>query len=136
MNDKLLPKATLLPCPFCGRKAKIWKTVIRETNFVCYYVGCDSKECRVVPCARLQNSELPIFEEEGLVFNSKVCKVLREQAITAWNKRIRSVPSEEELQDVITSEILRQYMTMAEGGRASILDLVKVVRKMIMEGRK
>ncbi len=82
-----MSKEKLESCPFCGGKAKVWKTVIKKTRFVVYYVGCDSKKCKVNSYVDLQNSELPIFKDEGLVLNSSVHKALREQAISIWNKR-------------------------------------------------
>ncbi len=76
-------------CPFCGRKGRIWRTVIKGTRFVVYYVGCNFKNCQVNPCVNIQNSELPIFKDKGLVLNNAVCKTLKQLGIKAWDRRTK-----------------------------------------------
>lgn len=77
----------LKPCPFCGGKATKRVTHIPKTGFMVYYVGCYSKECQVNACVDVQNSELPdVGWDKSVRF---MTKRLREEAIKAWNKRVR-----------------------------------------------
>lgn len=61
MSEK---KPTVLPCPFCGSKARLHRAI--NDPLLWWIIECSGLECAVKPC----------LEREG-----------RENAITDWNKR-------------------------------------------------
>jgi len=73
-------------CPFCGSKATVRRTFIRDTGYVAWDAGCRSKSCRINPNAHVQNLELPKNEGWNTPIG-KLSKRIKQMAIEAWNKR-------------------------------------------------
>ena len=75
----------LKQCPFCGGKAEIRQTTIKETGYVNISVGCKSMKCHVQPYAAYQNSEYDDVEWSSSTYLK--IKRLTPTAIAQWNTR-------------------------------------------------